>query len=757
MSTVNSRIPSGSTNPSRNHSPSHSPTNTQTQRLINAGGTYAVSSNLNGLKGLNSGWQVWAGNHPRNTPGSSVASVHEVSPPRSDATQRGTLNDWSSLSRPTTSRSYDEVHDHIKLDSVSKRQTPIGQNGVLTIPRIITKGLVSANSPTRAYGPGYQKSPVSATFDTLQTMRRSPNVDDLSTAMRGMAVEDDHDLQRQAALNLSRNHLPPSNSLSYGSLPQPDYNSPYQASQGTRDAFSDSPFNYDPYRANADPPAYSSPTIMNGTPTTIYPNVSPLDPHRRPGFLYDYSGNPRPPAPQFFYPTPGLLYGHPGPSQLATPQIIQPAGISSSDKLDIQYPTGVPTPMLTPMTPLIPPPNGNFGALDSNPGHLIPFAPPHLPQFAPMTPVYSNSIYPYANNLRLTTMVRSNLLEEFRTRKSRKWELTDITGHIVEFSADQYGSRFIQTKLENAGIEKIRAVYDEIVPTYAMKLMQDVFGNYVIQKLMDFGTQDQRAGLARIVENEIVDLSLNVYGCRVVQKVIELCTAEQQTQLVRKIEPHVLTVVKDTNGNHVIQKFVMTVPPERLSFLRVFRDAARQLAIHPYGCRVLQRCLEFLPNDYCRGVIDELHGIADNLMQDQFGNYVVQYVLQHGQPHDCVIIAAQMKGLVLKMSRHKFASNVVEKVLIHADSETRRKLVGEILDADHGVDPVHAMMMDAYGNYVIQTALNQVEDDQREHLYARVRSHLMAIKREPRPKIEPKHIVAIERLLFGDNCDNNGI
>lgn len=52
-------------------------------------------------------------------------------------------------------------------------------------------------------------------------------------------------------------------------------------------------------------------------------------------------------------------------------------------------------------------------------------------------------------------------------------------GHVVEFSTDQYGSRFIQTKLENAGLEKIRAVYEEIVPTYAMKLMQDVFGNYV--------------------------------------------------------------------------------------------------------------------------------------------------------------------------------------------------------------------------------------------------------------------------------------
>jgi hypothetical protein len=193
---------------------------------------------------------------------------------------------------------------------------------------IIFKGLVSANSPTRPYGPGYQKSPVSATFDALQTTRRSPNVDELSSALRGMVVEDDHDLQRQAALNLSRNHLPP--------FPQPDYNSSYHVSQGARDTFSDSPFSYDPYRPNSEPPAYSSPSIMNGAPPTIYPNLSPLDPHRRPGFLYDYPANPRPPAPQFYYHSQGLVYGHPGPSPIATPQVIQPGNVSGTDKIEIQ-------------------------------------------------------------------------------------------------------------------------------------------------------------------------------------------------------------------------------------------------------------------------------------------------------------------------------------------------------------------------------------------------------------------------------------
>jgi hypothetical protein len=49
-------------------------------------------------------------------------------------------------------------------------------------------------------------------------------------------------------------------------------------------------------------------------------------------------------------------------------------------------------------------------------------------------------------------------------------------------SADQYGSRFIQQKLETATIDEKNMVYQEIMPQ-ALALMTDVFGNYVVQKV----------------------------------------------------------------------------------------------------------------------------------------------------------------------------------------------------------------------------------------------------------------------------------
>ena len=44
-------------------------------------------------------------------------------------------------------------------------------------------------------------------------------------------------------------------------------------------------------------------------------------------------------------------------------------------------------------------------------------------------------------------------------------------------------------------------------------------------------------------------------------------------------------------------------------------------------------------------------------MQDQYGNYVVQYVLEKAAPQDRSDIISVIYGQVLHLSKHKFASN----------------------------------------------------------------------------------------------------
>ncbi|PVV03061.1 hypothetical protein BB560_002469 [Smittium megazygosporum] len=326
--------------------------------------------------------------------------------------------------------------------------------------------------------------------------------------------------------------------------------------------------------------------------------------------------------------------------------------------------------------------------------------------------------------------VRSTVLEEFRNNKTRKYELKDIRGYIVEFSTDQYGSRFIQQKLEISSSEDKLMVFQEILP-HALHLMSDVFGNYVIQKFFDHGSAPQKHMLALQMSNHILTLSLQMYGCRVVQKALEHVGIDLQTSMIKELDNHVLKCVKDQNGNHVIQKTIECVPADRIGFIiDSFQGQVFQLATHPYGCRVIQRLFEHCSDEKTRSLLVELQRYIPGLVQDQYGNYVIQHILEHGDPADRTMIINKISGNVLRLSKHKFASNVVEKCITYGSPTERFSLISEVINVKQDdVSGLALMMKDQYANYVVQKMLDVVGDDQRQDLLSALQPHLPSLRR----------------------------
>ncbi|KAI3933403.1 hypothetical protein MKW98_006762 [Papaver atlanticum] len=345
----------------------------------------------------------------------------------------------------------------------------------------------------------------------------------------------------------------------------------------------------------------------------------------------------------------------------------------------------------------------------------------------------------------------SSLLEEFKTNKARSFELSEIVDYVVEFSADQYGSRFIQTKLESATVEEKNKIFPKIIP-HARNLMTDVFGNYVIQKFFEHGTESQRKELSDQLTGHVLPLSLQMYGCRVIQKALEVVDVDQQTRMVAELDGSIMKCVRDQNGNHVIQKCIECVPQDRIQFIiSSFYGQVVSLSTHPYGCRVIQRVLEHCDDVKTQHIImeDIMHSVC-TLAQDQYGNYVVQHVLEHGKPHERSAIINKLSGLIVKMSQQKFASNVVEKCLTFAGPEERQVLVKEMLGSTEENEPLQAMMKDQFGNYVVQKVLETCDNHSCELILSRVRVHLNTLKRYT----YGKHIVArVEKLVTaGERC-----
>jgi mRNA-binding protein PUF3 len=184
---------------------------------------------------------------------------------------------------------------------------------------------------------------------------------------------------------------------------------------------------------------------------------------------------------------------------------------------------------------------------------------------------------------------------------------------------------------------------------------------------------------------------------------------DQQSSLVKELEPSVLRCVKDQNGNHVVQKAIERVPMKHIQFIiDSFTNKVGELAIHSYGCRVIQRVLEHCDERSKRSVLAELHACGSTLFSDQYGNYVTQHIIEYGFPEDRAWVIGLITMNLLVFSKHKFASNVVERCLVFGTAEQRRGIMLEIIKKTDRESTLIQLIKDGYGNYVIRKSSHSI-------------------------------------------------
>ena len=123
---------------------------------------------------------------------------------------------------------------------------------------------------------------------------------------------------------------------------------------------------------------------------------------------------------------------------------------------------------------------------------------------------------------------------------------------------------------------------------------------------------------------------------------------------------------------------------------------------------------------------------STSLSQDQYGNYVIQHVLERGEDDDRSRVIAAVRGNVLVLSQHKFASNVLEKCIMFGSPADREEMIrqgaamkggsarrgaaharacgashSEMLQQSEGINgALQTMMRDPFANYVVQKMLD---------------------------------------------------
>ncbi|RNF18878.1 pumilio protein 5 [Trypanosoma conorhini] len=256
--------------------------------------------------------------------------------------------------------------------------------------------------------------------------------------------------------------------------------------------------------------------------------------------------------------------------------------------------------------------------------------------------------------------VNSSLLEQFLA----------VVGDIPRTACTLTGRHLLVSVLRLQHMDKLQIIIDELLPQLNIVAL-DPQGCHVVRTLFE------------IAPTELMETVLPHFAP---ETVIELAVSSQHTR-------RVLQSIFERHKSESLTPIVTTIAQN-----------SQRLAVSQQGCIAVISTIEnSLPHQQ-RSIISMLLPVLPSLTMNCYGNYVVQCLLQH-MDHDALVsvVCNAFAGHWLMLSRNKFASNVIEKVVWQLDGAARRELVNELVMDTSNLRP---LMQDGFGNFVLQAIID---------------------------------------------------
>ena len=325
----------------------------------------------------------------------------------------------------------------------------------------------------------------------------------------------------------------------------------------------------------------------------------------------------------------------------------------------------------------------------------------------------NNRIMANNNNVKNQNMKNNNNLNqannEQKKKKIKRLEASSYIDKPLQYIADNFGAmgkdqgacRYIQKLLNDNPTEVIKVLYTPICQN-VLQLINDPFGNYLIQKTISFLNDDQLFEILKIISPSFFEISCNTHGTRVLQKLAEYSKAPKvKKYFFELLKPIITPLLKQLNGTFVVQKFADVNQDYAQKINEIIVENSPVLATHRHGCCVIQKYLQINDPIMTPNLLNKLIDNCLLLIIDQFGNYVIQSILLMGDKNYGNRLAEKIAENVVYYAKHKYSSNVVEKCFDHCNGIYLQNLMNNVQKKDNLTE----LILDEHGNYVVQKVL----------------------------------------------------
>ena len=180
-------------------------------------------------------------------------------------------------------------------------------------------------------------------------------------------------------------------------------------------------------------------------------------------------------------------------------------------------------------------------------------------------------------------------------------------------------------------------IISELKPFYN-KCIEDKNGNHVIQRLIEKLTPEQNNDIFLAAIKNIVNLSKHQYGCRVIQRLFKYCNDTQINKMLEKLYLHINELILDQYGNYVIQ-YILENNRKNNDLNEIYKALKGHIydySFHKFASNVIEKAITFGNEKQKNNIINEIilleeenNDIIISMVQDKFGNYVIQKIMEY--------------------------------------------------------------------------------------------------------------------------------
>ena len=306
-----------------------------------------------------------------------------------------------------------------------------------------------------------------------------------------------------------------------------------------------------------------------------------------------------------------------------------------------------------------------------------------------------------------------------------------VRGSVLRLVKSHAGSRFVQQKLDARDPHFFQLFYDEMGDSVP-ELMVDAFAHFAVEKLLQACDDEQCLALLQRLAPHVGVVACQKHGSFSVQALVDaLHTPAQVYTLVEAMKPDVLRLVTHASGHFVVLRLLQRFPYQSTKFVDDAVTASIGLvATDHHGLRVFKALLAVRRPGELTRLFKQVARTTMKLVENQYGNYSLQAVLDVAPPGVRTNIKVKMEGKYMRLSKQKFSSNVVEKCLKQSSSHWRTIIIRELT----AQPAVAELLRDRYGNYVLQTALSVANAVQVGEIVRAITPYLASLRDNVRSK-----------------------